>query len=869
MPSSSHDKISSPNLLEQAIDYNFLRVSAEASLYDVAQSIDRAQQQASVLSELSVKGAGSSGNFVLYVLVMAGSQLVGIVTQSDLLRLTIENLEIKEIKVTIAMTPPIVTLRLQEFEDVTTTINLLRQHHLSYLPLLDEHNHPLGIVTLERLLQIENLTMRSPQSDQIQQIEYQSLLTAIAKRIQASYDLQTILDTTVQEIRQFLGTDRVIAYQFEPDWSGIVVAESVICECDSLLGRVITDPHFGEAMVEPYKNGRIQVTDNIYLGLTECHTKFLERLQVQAVIVVPILQGEQLWGLLAAHECLNTRYWEKSSVSLLQQLAIHLSIAIQQADTMAQLQELNQELESKVIERTTALVNSKKRLNLIVSSVLDGILILDRDGCIVFTNPSAEKLFGMTTEQLVGLQVGVPNVLNNQFEISLLKNSGQIMESEMQVAEIEWDDRPAYLISLHDITERQQAKIQLQRTNEDLARATRLKDEFLANMSHELRTPLNAILGMTEGLQEEVFGAINDKQRKSLQTIERGGNHLLSLINDILDLAKVESGRIELDCTPTSIEYLCQSSLIFVKQLAFKKRIEIEVNLLPDLPEILIDERLMRQVLINLLSNAVKFTVEGGKITLEVSCIQIASELGVVNSLPRHYIQIAVIDTGIGISAENIKKLFQPFVQIDSALNRQYAGTGLGLALVKRIVELHGGQVGLTSDVGMGSRFSIELPDHRTVQSSSNPEKLSSSDLSIKSNSSQIQEHKSYSILLADDNKANISTFSSYLKAKGYRILVAQNGKEAIDLAKAHQPDLILMDIQMPIMDGLEAIKQIRLDPNFSNIPIIALTALVMTGDREKCLAAGANEYVTKPVKLNQLATSIQKFLIEAKKDNM
>jgi len=854
MPSSSHTKISSTNLLEQAIAYNFLCVSAEASLHEVLQLINQ---------EISLIESGASE---IYIMVMAESELVGIVTQSSLLRLMTKNLDAKDNKITTIMTQPFVTLHLQEFQDIDTTINLFEQYQLHYLPLLNEDGYPIGLVTLEGLLQIENLKLRSQQQQQTKQVE---LLTAIAKNIQASYDLQTILDTTVQEIRQFLKTDRVIAYRFEPDWSGIVLAESVEHICNSLLGKVITDPHFGEAMVEPYKNGRIQVTDNIYLGLTECHTKFLEQLQVKAVIVVPIMVGDQLWGLLAAHECLSTRYWKKSSVAILQQLAIHIGVAIQQATTMAQLRELNRELEFKVLDRTVALTNSRKSLDLIVSSVLDGILILDQDGQIVFANPSAGEIFGMTTEQLVDLKIGVPNVLNNQFEISLLKNSGQIRESEMQVAEIEWGDRPAYLISLHDITERQQAAIQLQRTNEDLARATRLKDEFLANMSHELRTPLNAILGMTEGLQEEVFGTINDKQKKSLQTIERSGNHLLSLINDILDLAKVESGQIELDCTPTSVEYLCQSSLVFIKQQAFKKHIELEVNLSPNLPEILIDERRMRQVLINLLSNAVKFTVEGGKITLEVRFVQIASELEVINSLPRHYIQIAVIDTGIGISSKNIQKLFQPFVQIDSALNRQYTGTGLGLALVKRIVELHGGEVGLTSDVGVGSRFTLKLPDHRIVQSSSKPEKLRTSDLSIKSNSSQIQEHKSYLILLAEDNEANISTFSSYLKAKGYRILVAQDGKEAIALTKAEHPDLILMDIQMPIMDGLEAIKQIRLDPNFVNMPIIALTALAMTGDREKCLEAGANEYMTKPVKLNLLAASIQQFLIEAKKDNV
>jgi CheY-like chemotaxis protein len=221
-----------------------------------------------------------------------------------------------------------------------------------------------------------------------------------------------------------------------------------------------------------------------------------------------------------------------------------------------------------------------------------------------------------------------------------------------------------------------------------------------------------------------------------------------------------------------------------------------------------------------------------------------------------------VIDTGIGISAENIQKLFQPFIQIDSALNRQYTGTGLGLALVKRLVELHGGNVELTSEVGVGSCFAINLPININIDS---PvlEEQTEQNLSEQSQLSQSQTEEIFSplILLAEDNEANIATFSSYLKAKGYRIVLANDGQQAIAQAKANLPNIILMDIQMPVMDGLEAIKQIRLDPNLVDIPIIALTALAMAGDRERCLAAGANEYLAKPIKLRQLNSAIQQIL--------
>ncbi|QXE24363.1 two-component hybrid sensor and regulator [Richelia sinica FACHB-800] len=414
--------------------------------------------------------------------------------------------------------------------------------------------------------------------------------------------------------------------------------------------------------------------------------------------------------------------------------------------------------------------------------------------------------------------------------------------------------------------ERELAEAQLQATNkqlaafnEELARATRLKDEFLANMSHELRTPLNAILGISEALQEEVFGVITEKQRQGLQTIERSGKHLLELINDILDLSKIEAGQLQLNYVPVEIGPLCQSSLAFIKQQAFQKRIQLNVHIQPHLPQLMLDERRIRQVLINLLNNAVKFTPEGGKITLEVSHQRLVSQPE--EKLGQEYIRIAVIDTGIGIASENLQKLFQPFIQIDSALNRQYAGTGLGLSLVKRLVEVHGGKVGVSSELGVGSCFTIDLPCSHVDDVCT--------DFRHQTTSTANFIHDAIPkaaplILLAEDNAANIFTVANYLEAIGYRIILAKDGQAAIALTKTQMPDLILMDIQMPGVDGLEAIKQIRLDSNCTHIPIIALTALAMAGDREKCLQAGANDYLTKPVTLKQLASLIKELLAES-----
>jgi signal transduction histidine kinase/ActR/RegA family two-component response regulator/PAS domain-containing protein len=385
---------------------------------------------------------------------------------------------------------------------------------------------------------------------------------------------------------------------------------------------------------------------------------------------------------------------------------------------------------------------------------------------------------------------------------------------------------------------------ELSAANAELERAARLKDEFLANMSHELRTPLNTILGMAEILNENVYGELSGDQQRTVSYIEESGRHLLYLINDILDLAKIEAGKTEVHIAAVAIDDVCQASLLFVKQIAQKKQIKISSTFNNKVNIIQADQRRLKQILVNLLSNAVKFTPEGGQIGLEVT-----------GNETQEVVHFTVWDTGIGIAEEDMSGLFQPFVQIDSSLSREHEGTGLGLSLVYRLAEMHGGSVAVESEVGQGSRFTVSLP---WSEESLETEEQESKKAEAGDEPPTSLPPSAPLLLLADDNEANIATLTSYLRHKGYQIVVARNGAEAIERAREMRPALILMDVQMPGMDGLEATRRLCADTELAAIPIIALTALAMPGDRERCLKAGANEYLSKPVSLSRLVQVIE-----------
>jgi len=357
-----------------------------------------------------------------------------------------------------------------------------------------------------------------------------------------------------------------------------------------------------------------------------------------------------------------------------------------------------------------------------IESAIDGIAILQENKYIylnhshleIFGYEDPEELLGSTWEKLYPPEV-IAKIKNEVFpilerdrswtgEISAIRKDGSIFDEGLSLTLT----NDGFLICVcRDISELKLAEAKLQQTNQELIRMTRLKDQFLANMSHELRTPLNAILGLSEALYDEVFGSLTQRQKNMMQTINSSGTHLLELINDILDLSKIEAGEMALHCQASNIQQLCQAGIKFVMQMAMQKNLQLELNCPPLIQEVILDERRIRQVIINLLSNAVKFTPEGGKITIDVS---IEEDHSCDTSESKYWLYLVVSDTGIGISDEDLNKLFQPFIQVNNSLNRQYDGTGLGLALVKRIIELHGGYISVSSEVGLGSQFKVNLP---------------------------------------------------------------------------------------------------------------------------------------------------------------
>ena len=543
-------------------------------------------------------------------------------------------------------------------------------------------------------------------------------------------------------------------------------------------------------------------------------------------------------------------------------------------------------------EQTAGMPTSEQRYQAVVAAMAEGIVLYGADGRVMTCNASAEKILGLSFDQMLGKTTISPEwrvvradgapFPGEQHPTVVTLRTGKaqtdvVMGVQKTGRELTWvsvntqplfrpgDERPFGVVaSFTDITERRRAEDALkdyaadleqrvrERTadlsalNQELKRVNQAKDEFLANMSHELRTPLNGILGMSELLLTRLRGPLNEQQLNYVKLIDTSGRHLLSLINDILDLSKIEAGKLEMHPESLSVDEICQACLSFVKEPATKKRIALSYVSRPAQISTVADPRRLKQILVNLLSNAVKFTGEGGQVALEARADAKTMRL-----------EFSVSDTGVGIALEDQLKLFQPFTQVDSSLTRSSEGTGLGLALVQSLVELHGGSVEVQSEPGKGSRFIVALPWQPAATSSPTLNPAVSDELAVSPGFHQGQ------LLLVDDHPVNLTTLRDYLVSMGYSVDTAENGMEALAQAEKDAPDLVLMDIQMPVMDGLEATRRMRANPHLAAIPVVALTALAMVDDRERCMQAGATAYVSKPYNLQQLTQLIDNLLAE------
>jgi PAS domain S-box-containing protein len=403
-----------------------------------------------------------------------------------------------------------------------------------------------------------------------------------------------------------------------------------------------------------------------------------------------------------------------------------------------------------------------------------------------------------------------------------------------------------------DITERKRAEEELQVARDQALEAFRMKSEFVANMSHEVRTPLNGVIGMTELLLDT---ELTDEQREYSELAHTSGETLLSLVNDILDFSKIEAGKLELETTDFDLREVVDSACKLVERRALDEGITLGADVQPGVPELVRgDPTRLRQVLVNLVANAVKFTAEGS-VTVRAYCADGARKSA--------EIRFEVTDSGIGIEREKIALLFEPFSQADSSTTRRYGGTGLGLSISTQLVEMMDGEIGAESSPGEGSTFWFSVPFEtaRPRREDETPEGEPEREDAARSDGARANGERPR-VLVAEDNAVNRLLAVRMLEKSGYRVDVVQSGREAVDAAARTRYAAVLMDCQMPELDGYAATAEIRRrEGSLRRTPIIAMTASSMEGDREACLAAGMDDYLSKPMRSGDLASTLARWM--------
>jgi PAS domain S-box-containing protein len=521
----------------------------------------------------------------------------------------------------------------------------------------------------------------------------------------------------------------------------------------------------------------------------------------------------------------------------------------------------------------------------LIESNIDALMTTDPQGVISDVNQQMIALTGRTRDELIGApcrdfftdpvaadaaikRVITENKVSN-YELTVRAQNGTETVVSYNAATFHNRDRKllGVFAAARDVTERKRFERALEEKNIELVHASRMKSEFLATMSHELRTPLNAIIGFSEALKDGLMGQMSVTQHEYITDIFASGQHLLSLINDILDLSKVEAGMMTLDLESVDLNALLSNSLSIVKEKAAAQNIRLELEV-ENLSMFQLDERKTKQIVYNLLSNAVKFSANGGRVTLHARRVARAAvgtlsgsrsvyAFALADSEYEEFIEICVADTGIGISGDNMAKLFVAFSQIDSSLARKFEGTGLGLAMVKQLAELQGGTVAVASAEGQGACFAFWLPLRGALEvpAASPQTTVAAATLPV------FQER--IALVVEDDDRA-ADLVRLLLEAEGFTVLRAANAEAALLAAPQQALSLITLDIQLPGIDGWEFLAQLRESSLLAQIPVVIISGL---GQTNLTLTRGAAAVLQKPISRGQLKASLAKIGLQPAKE--
>ncbi|MUH00455.1 PAS domain S-box protein [Scytonema sp. UIC 10036] len=667
-------------------------------------------------------------------------------------------------------------------------------------------------------------------------------------------NLKAALEEITEAAARTLEVVRVSVWLYNQDGSKL--------ECVDLYNSITKRHTKGTSLIkanypayfQALEEHRIIASDN---ALEDKRTKELSESDLSASGIISRLDasiclGGRPIGVVRHEHTGSSRQWTLEEEDFASAIADFVSLAVEVSDVYDELRLRNAAQES--------LQQREAWFRAIVENSSMGIGLVEMHGRIADINPALCQMLGYSQQELCG-RYFTDYIFNNVGDLELyqellsgirerldmerriLHRDGRLVWAHLSISLIPGTNGEPkfYLVMMEDITERKETELKLLESKDAAEAGSKAKSEFLATMSHELRTPLNAIMGLSQLLQQEIVGSLNDKQKDYINCIYSSGEHLLALINDILDLSKVEAGKEELFLSTLPIDDICNYAISTVSDRAIEKGLHLTVEIDEQASICVADERRMKQMLLNLLSNAIKFT-EKGQVTLEVK------------KLPQG-IAFTVIDTGIGIDPNQFQFLFEPFKQLDSRLNRQYEGTGLGLALTRKLARLHGGDVTVESTLGQGSRFTLFLPNkqHQDVDSYpfSSASPVTPSSLSSKTKRILLVEHEEHTAILLQD----------YLQTIGYQVERVNHGNGFLELVRTQQPDLILLDVELGDVTGWDLLIQVRQQPELQDLPVVMMTPLVAVCDRERVKQVGASDCLSKPIGIVQLESVLVRYL--------